>query len=423
MRMGNCRFSPSEVSSFEAAIAESSFRGKSLRQHREFISQPVGPPSEMFQLDMMRFLGPQERAHLEVAEWVSFVARHREFFSGCALRLQEEGGPFQYFRFLTAVLAPRIQVSLLALVAEEDMDWFEVALELHAGAGLVHWRHSFRFSPGDTVWTHMSPQLQVDFELSALPDVCYLDGHRLVSDSEWLAWDDIIAKFPAQARRSRAAHAKQAQRPPNADGQLVVEHPWIVDVFAKLHSAPPRAQGGRADRKQLASGSIGEDKPQRGAEEVVPDTQEEDVFQVVQGRRLLWAAEHGEGVEHFGSSLRGGQWTAAHVGDAVDSLRCSATTARAKRVCHLHDMPLSATFSLKMYGDEVASLLGEVWIARMVFIMGIVELGGRPEEHLPKGALDMFEVPEAAVDLRARGMRAVNRRLDLILGLKPGYMR
>ena len=85
----------------------------------------------------------------------------------------------------------------------------------------------------------------------------------------------------------------------------------------------------------------------------------EDVFDEVMERRAQWAAEHGDRIAHFASTLRGGAWTAAHTGAAVDSLRCYAATPVSKEWCRTHGLAQSCTLSLRMYGDEVAAQLGD----------------------------------------------------------------
>jgi hypothetical protein len=160
---------------------------------------------------------------------------------------------------------------------------------------------------------------------------------------------------------------------------------------------------------------------------VDPDMYEEavdpDVYEEVSQKRMLWAAEHGQPEEHFGSTLRGGAWTAAHSGQAVDSVRCFAKSMEAREFCQQHRLAKTATFSLRLYSDEVCALLGRVWTDRMSFLMERVASAPDAEQRLLPADLEGFRPLEALVaDLRARGVGAISKRLDGILALKPGYL-
>ena len=137
-------------------------------------------------------------------------------------------------------------------------------------------------------------------------------------------------------------------RPHRVQAAAILEvHPWVQDVFA------PAQPGGHCigDSRNRRIGARGaEGRPDGPAEEAhhLPELDENDVFDELMHRRALWAAEYGEGVEHFATTVRGGEWTASHVGEAVDSLRCYASTAQAKQFCAAHLLAKTSTFSLRL---------------------------------------------------------------------------
>ncbi len=420
MRVGSCRFSEAAIGTFAAAFCDTTFKGLSLQKYREGISQAVGPPSDLFQTELMRFAGPQSLQHRPVPDWLGYVAEHRDFFSRCFLRLEETGRPHRHFAFLSAVLAPRIRVALLPLTADEDADPLELALELHAGVDHAEWQSSFRFSHADIVWSHMSDAFEGDLAVSVLTDTCYFDRHRAGSDSDWLSWDDILVMLRGAGPKRRSGDEVAPSRP-RANAAAVEQHPWLLDVFAAAQQDGHRRRGADGDRDRVGAGGSTHGLVAEGADELAPIAPE-DVFEEVQRRRLLWAADHGEEVEHFSTHLRGGAWTAARTGEAIDSLRCAAATTQAKDFCIAHQLPQTSTFSLQLYGDEACALLGSVWVSRMSFIMETAACFTDPAKPLAPVDLEGYIPIEAAQDLRARGVPAIAKRLDGILALRPGYM-
>jgi len=420
VRVGACRFTGAEVDLFAAAVSEKSFRGLNLQEYRARLFEAIGPPTLLAQQELMVFDGPQKVDHRPVPDWLEFVAHRRDFFARCIFRLQDTDGSMRYFAFLHAIQAPRIRVAWLPLVADQDAEWFDIALEFHAGAHHPEWQWSFRFSPGEFLWSHLTDEFNGDPDLSVLMDVCYFDGQRLGSSSQWWCWDDIVNMLRTASAKPRAQKSAASDKP--ALGGALREHPWLQDVFAPAHAGSAHGHGrsGGADQGQ-ASGSGDQAEGVGDGERQLAAVDPDDVFGELMSRRMLWAADHPEPEEHFGTTLRGGAWSAARSGEAVDSVRFFALSAQAKDFCERHQLARTSNFSVRMYGEEVCALLGRVWMARMSFLMD--RAASSPGQRLQPAELEGFMPPAGEVaDVRARCLSAVNNRLDGILALKPGYM-
>lgn len=421
MRVGRCRFSDAELASFAAALSEPNFGAHSLKQYRAMVAAPVPPPGALAQEDLMRFPGQQALEHRPVPQWLAFVAKHRYFFRGCVLRLAMGDTPPLHLLFLHAILAPRICVAFLPLTPIGEADDFALALDLHSGAFPDAWGHSFRFSPSEVVWSHMTGDLASDYDLSVLTDVCLFDSDWLGSESQWWSWDIVVAKLQGETLQPGAKAAAKAPHRPRPTAEVLEQHPWIQDVFARP-PAEGHCRGGGGGSRSRPSHAHDEQLENDMSEDQVAG-EVEDVFAIVQARRAQWAAEHGDGVEHFKTSLRGGAWTAANMGDAVDVLRCAVATAEAKDFCRTHQLGQSGSFSLSLYGEEVCALLAEVWVSRMTFLMETAWSRGDRTQRLTPADLEGFAAGPIADDLRARGSAPTTRRLNSILALKPGYLR
>lgn len=419
LRVGSCRFSPVEVGNFAAACSSRSFFGKSLARYRSDMESPVCPPSLLEQDDLLRFAPPQEYEHRLVPDWINFVGQHRAFFHKCVLRVGFPGGETSYFAFLCAVLAPRVCVGFLRLEPLEEVDPFTLAREHHAGQHLGDWHHCFRFVVGDFVWSHMTDELAEDVDVAVLQDVCFDERLQVGSDSRWWSWDDIVSMLGSAAPKARR---QAGERPPRPGGALLTEHPWLQDVFAAGSAGRRPRHGGAASHDRRAIVPNNDDSGFKDDPEPA-SADAEDIFEELQKRRALWAAQHEEDMAvHFATQLRGGRWTAAHVGEVVDSLRCYAATQAARDFCASHQMAKSCTLSLRLYGDEVCQQLGTVWMARMTFLMGAAAGVGDPKGKLTAADLAGFQPPEVAGDLRALGVRNIQSRLDGILAMQPGYL-
>lgn len=368
----------------------------------------------------MRYPGAQEIEHKAVPDWIVAVAKHRDFFKRCVLQLEAADGGVSYLAFLGAVQAPRAFVSFLPLVLEEDVDSLQLALELHGGESSGDWAISFRFDGTDFVWSHLCSDFDEDVEVSVLMDVCFDRRRRVCSDSRWWSWDEVLRLLQVALPRPRIRGTRQEGRPAAA---MVEEHPWLMDMFAPDNAARGH-RGATSSAAQRRAARRTEPTHDSGDMDIVAvEVDPADVFDELQRRRSAWAIDGEDGVTmHFASQLRGGQWTASHVGEVVDSLRCYAATPLAREWCAAHRMAKSCTLSLRLYGDEVCRQLGDVWMARMSFLMDVSRAQNDPMARLSPAHLEGFRPPDVVRELRAMGARAVQTRLDGMLALRPGYL-
>ena len=67
----------------------------------------------------------------------------------------------------------------------------------------------------------------------------------------------------------------------------------------------------------------------------------------------------------FAWKVMGGSWTKAHLGVDYDAFRAECRTAAAKEFVAMYSMQYSASFTLTLYGEDLAKLLAEYWTKKM----------------------------------------------------------
>jgi len=101
-----------------------------------------------------------------------------------------------------------------------------------------------------------------------------------------------------------------------------------------------------------------------------------DASDALEDRRAELAALVVAEPEPFFWNLRGGQWTAHHLGVAYDSYRSQARAGRPANFCVLHGLAQSATFSIARYGEGDCLFLVKLWMNRMRFLFELYEASG-----------------------------------------------
>lgn len=137
------------------------------------------------------------------------------------------------------------------------------------------------------------------------------------------------------------------------------------------------------------------------------------------GELRLAASVAQAGSKAFVWSVLGGQWTASHKGVAHGAFKGRSTAADAKRWAQSHSLTPSASFSVKMYGEQSAQLLAEAWTGRVNKFFQISGGGLKgtfsfSDVHLASvGNSEEFELARAG----AKG--AARSRFDAVARLSP----
>ena len=196
------------------------------------------------------------------------------------------------------------------------------------------------------------------------------------------------------------------------------KYPWLQDVMGgpsttsafvtrgSHRSSPPTNATDRVEKAQVSS----EELPM---EEVVSELQRQ--------RDIFLADMPEEPAQHFKTPLRGGAWTAMHIGTVADSARAFAATAEAKQFCQEHGLPQSATFALSRFGSRACALLSQYWVSKMNWLMaGGLSSAGASSAAAPPAAGTSFAEPAFVSEL-ANGPAHTSARLAQLRSLATGH--
>ena len=150
------------------------------------------------------------------------------------------------------------------------------------------------------------------------------------------------------------------------------------------------------------------------------DVDPEEVIEALAAARLEWADSLPAKEEaHFNWIIRGGSWTARHVGVAFDSFRAQACTAVGREFLARRKLQQSATFSLASYGEAACGILARFWVSRMKFFFEQEREGTLGAGSSDEGGVARFEEPPEFEELASGARGALLTRIAQLRGLRP----
>ena len=134
------------------------------------------------------------------------------------------------------------------------------------------------------------------------------------------------------------------------------------------------------------------------------------------------AAVDGHEDLYFHVVRRGGAWTMAHVGVAVDSIRGEARGVLAKQWCDTYAYPKSQTFACSKYSLEGATLFAREFCRRSTFFLRMALEGPAWLAHVYPADADAAYRPDPEFAEFVEGFPAeseVRKRADALGALRP----
>ena len=320
--------------------------GRAASALRERACAPAATPSpqRMETLGSLRVSGFGV-SRPEIPDWLIEICKQRDWFRRTALRVMREGQERWYlvlfdcqrpFQLSCLPLTPR-----LVTVGRPNMGEQEIY------ACMSRW-HVYTFTVVERVFLCSSPFRQVDpVDVSVLPHV------RL--GAEWCAWSDgemilsleFLEELPRPGRGEGSAKRHMPEGPSARD--VVARHPWAAkylraEADEPYDDGPPEQPCHAVHREEISEEAL------------------VDIWNSVVEERLAHEVERGGvRVDVFVTVLRGGAWTAAHRGVAVDSLRADGRGQEAALFCRTYSLPKSCTFAFSVYSRADAAWLGRLW--------------------------------------------------------------
>ena len=122
----------------------------------------------------------------------------------------------------------------------------------------------------------------------------------------------------------------------------------------------------------------------------------------------------------FSWKVMGGTWTKAHLGLDYDAFRAEARSQHAKEFVALYGLQKSASFTLALYGDDIAKLLAGYWCDKMVHFYGIWSSSKIVGHVFSDVEVQSFVEPKAFTDVFARANGKISARMRQLRALCPG---
>lgn len=164
------------------------------------------------------------------------------------------------------------------------------------------------------------------------------------------------------------------------------------------------------------------DKPGSASSDGLDDTAEfevpDDIWRQLEERRRS-SVEGQAMATPFVWSVLGGQWTAAHKGVVYDAFKGRSTSALSKQWAASHSLLASASFSVKLYGDEGAQLLVETWVHRMNSFYTISRGSLCEQFRFSQEQLASVRNSDAFEHARNASVGAVRSRFEAVATLAP----
>ena len=409
LRVGSCRMTLAEIAAFNAMWDDPRFAAKQVHSQRVAAVDPAQPLAKAEQDALLAYRGCAVAASLPTVSWVRLMCRHRSFFQNTLVQLQQLDG-VHFFATLLLQQSPH-RAAFLKVIPFEDLDDIDQTKYLHAGKANIY-PSTFVILRGALMWSHVDTIFSEDVTVLFMKDACFFDDDLVASQDGWHTLEDFrtllhnIQPDPRPDRASRSGH-----RDRHAD--LVLENPWVQDILAA--SSSTSSLPARSSRQSGASTDTAQ--PHLKTDITADDMPMEDVVSELQRQRDLFMADLPDRpAQHFKTTLRGGAWTARHVGAVADSARAYASSPEAKQFCVDHGLPQSATFALNRFGSRACGLLALYWVSRMSWLMeggaassGTASSSAQPSNHFiePDFAAELDNGP-AHTAARMRQLRALS---------------
>eukprot|EP00971_Amphidinium_carterae_P011411 224631-Amphidinium_carterae.1 len=134
----------------------------------------------------------------------------------------------------------------------------------------------------------------------------------------------------------------------------------------------------------------------RSTRKIEVDADEDELEKAVNElaeQRKMWGVETTPESAHFATHLRGGRWSMAVLGQAIERFVSAALTNEAKEFCKREGLALTASFSVSRYGASDGAQLAKLWTNHMeLLFLTMTDTDGVDERTV------LVELGNAAVD-------------------------
>ena len=407
LRMSSARLTEGQKKQLDALYDGPTISHEKAAALRDECMTPIKPPSLEMQrvLDTMSIPRPPVRALRPW--WHKTVTQHRSFFGNCMFSFTGVDGTVAYGKFVFARQhGPDMARSVLPPSPTVDPSGFwqtEVSM----------WDHAFQLDLDSWSFTDEVASAD-DIRVHVLSDALILQGGLCVSDASWMTMDEVQGILSVN-EVAPVAEEEVDEEPPAPPLHWWAELPWLMEHLDGGFSDVKEKGGGESNKKAGGRAEEGDEE----ADSCDGGVNVEQAFSVLYDRRYYWEhAAPSRECRDFRWALRGGAWTAKMVGKAFDSFRGFAAGGEPSKRCAKFGLTPSATVSIKMYEEEGAFKLVQLWCHKMQWLYDrCLETTG--DVHYTDDLLLMFVEPDEAQCVLTYCPAACATRLRQIRAMRP----
>lgn len=401
-RLTDCRLSSAEKVELNHMYSECDWSEAHVKHLRELACKPAWPPNAM-KMHMLQSMAVDEEDSVQLPDYVGWMCQHRDYFSQCVLRIKTIWGD-TFFQFVFAQQQPRL-VCLLELEMKDSPD---IVLDPSAFFGLdvdeaehefmITWR--FRFSDEG-----FFPDSMDDISILSRVSIDLCSGVSCHGD--WEPLQSLVAVL-GEVKPTRHGSHEKAEKEAEFIPEAWMKHPAMWEFVQEV--AKPVA---RRVRCKTAAPEASPEEP------LLPG--DEAVRALVERRAELHEDEE-PWREHFVWKLRGGAWTGAHKGIAFDCYAAYVVKgSRAEEFVQCYgSLQRSASWSIRLYGEEQCLVMAKAWIHRMYHFF-ILWLEGHADETMKFSAsdVDSYREPTVFAELATSADEVLQKRVRQIRSIVP----
>ena len=355
-RVSSARFEAQDFDAIRFYMGTADFQASEVALRRiAAMRAPSVPPAEV--LDTLERCPTHAAPKPEWAlpEWLKRFCWHREFLveRGVVVATSWEGGSEAFF-FLFATqkpLSPHFQPLVLKDLATPCLGG--ASGEECEEASLAWDRHAFEAKPGGYVEASQLPCLSGE-GVMVLQGLSYAAPGQLVTNLQPISLDSFLELLPSKNKQPKAKAAQRQQPPKELPQDMFAQFPWLAEF----------AQQGEAS-SSLGPEARDPQDPQPLADKAAAEDVMDRVWGELEEKRKEWEAEGPAQGDAFAVEVVDWAWTKGQAGRAYYCLEGRAAKGDATAWCRRYQLNAYTSFSVKLYGEEVATALAVEWCRRM----------------------------------------------------------
>lgn len=372
-RLDNCRFTKPVLDSLALSFSlQASYSPSMVRTLREAALRPPEVPSASVQHAVSAYEVDDGVPLPTMPSWCKQVCRFRDLFAHAAIVVITDSS-VSYHMFLFALQNP-LTASFLVLheVPVVGVHFSGSSFESTRKQMDDYCERMFTVEWSDIVEGHLI-EVPAGARMYVLPQVAFKSTNFAGSHADLVCFDDFIGGSTVVEDDVDEA-PQRSSRTYTLDGTLVQQHPWL----AKYKKAPSA---------ESVDGDTGIDAKSSGDEHCDEETLAAAAFAQLEEKRAQLDAEVAPPATHFRTVIRGGAWTQQRTGMAFDSIRSQPHGSEAHMFVRKYRLPSTGTFAYRLYGNQLAEGLANLWCARMQYYFDIRAAYGTdtyaftPEDH------------------------------------------